>query len=164
MESGWLLTRKCFNTVKDIHYHQICGMLGSQPTFATPWCGGGGQKVRHSRHNLATLDDAKQQQNDTRKSCGGQKLGRGPNTRLGWCGGHSCGVAGYGSKPNSPMIVLDMHPYDAILGFDWLQQYSPMTCDWANKTTQFQVNDRTVKLQGLQHKSLELQSISAPTQ
>jgi hypothetical protein len=73
-------------------------------------------------------------------------------------------MAGYGSKPNSPMIVLDMHTYDAILGFDRLQQYSPMTCDWANKTIQFQVYDRIVKLQGLQHKYLELQSISAPTQ
>lgn len=27
---------------------------------------------------------------------------------------------------SSNMIVLDMHPYDAILGFDWLQKHSPM--------------------------------------
>jgi hypothetical protein len=31
---------------------------------------------------------------------------------------------------SSEMIVLDMHPYDAILGYDWLQQHSPMNCDW----------------------------------
>jgi hypothetical protein len=27
------------------------------------------------------------------------------------------------------MVVLDMHPDDAILGFDWLQTRSPMNCD-----------------------------------
>ena len=30
---------------------------------------------------------------------------------------------------SSDMVVLDMHPYDAILGFDWLQAHSPMQCD-----------------------------------
>ena len=32
------------------------------------------------------------------------------------------------------MIVLDLLPYDAILGFDWLKTFSPMQCDWAAKT------------------------------
>jgi len=32
------------------------------------------------------------------------------------------------------MIVMDKLPYDAILGFDWLQQFSPMQCDWVAKT------------------------------
>lgn len=32
------------------------------------------------------------------------------------------------------MVMLDMHPYDAILGFDWLQAHSPMQCDWEHKT------------------------------
>jgi len=32
------------------------------------------------------------------------------------------------------MVVLDMHPYDAILGYDWLQQHSLMQCDWVQKT------------------------------
>jgi hypothetical protein len=27
------------------------------------------------------------------------------------------------------MVVLDMNPYDAILGFDWLQAHNPMECD-----------------------------------
>jgi hypothetical protein len=31
------------------------------------------------------------------------------------------------------MIVLDQLPYDAILGFDWPQQFSPMHYDWAPK-------------------------------
>jgi hypothetical protein len=32
------------------------------------------------------------------------------------------------------MIVLDMLPYDAILDYDWLKQYNPMTGDWQAKT------------------------------
>lgn len=28
------------------------------------------------------------------------------------------------------MIVLDLLPYDAILGYDWLESNSPMQCDW----------------------------------
>jgi hypothetical protein len=102
-------------------------MLGSRPTFATPWCGGGGQKVRHSRHNLTTLDDAKQQHNDMRKSCGGQKFGRGPNTRLGLCGGHSCGVVGYDSKPNSPCAHFFQEK-----GSYWWQ----LLCPWPNLRVQ----------------------------
>jgi len=30
---------------------------------------------------------------------------------------------------SSDMVVLDMHPYDAILALDWLQAHSPMQCD-----------------------------------
>ena len=32
------------------------------------------------------------------------------------------------------MIVLDLLPYDAILGFDRLKTFSPMQCDWQAKT------------------------------
>lgn len=34
----------------------------------------------------------------------------------------------------STMIVLDILPYDAILGYDWLRANSPMTCDSEAKT------------------------------
>lgn len=30
----------------------------------------------------------------------------------------------------SDVVVMDMSPYDAILGYDWLKKYSPMECDW----------------------------------
>jgi len=59
------------------------------------------------------------------------------------------------------MIVLDMHPYDAILGFDWLQRHSPMQCDWQLKTLEFKVNGRPVKLQGINPPPLQLTTISA---
>jgi len=37
----------------------------------------------------------------------------------------------------SDMIVLDLLPYDAILGYDWLESHSPMQCDWVGKTLTF---------------------------
>lgn len=66
-----------------------------------------------------------------------------------------------GSTLTTDMVVLDMHPYDAILGFDWLQAHSPMHCDWENKTLQFLEAGRQVKLQGLQDTPIQLSSISA---
>jgi hypothetical protein len=58
------------------------------------------------------------------------------------------------------MIVLDLLPYDAILGFDWLQAHSPMKCDWKAKTLQFEYQGHTVQLQGL-HPPLHLQTMPA---
>jgi len=46
---------------------------------------------------------------------------------------------GQGHTLSTDMVVLDMHPYDAILGFDWLQSNSPMQCDWQHKTLEFWV-------------------------
>jgi len=45
-----------------------------------------------------------------------------------WCDGFTL---------QTDMKVLDIGAFDAILGFDWLQHNSPMTCDWENKTLQF---------------------------
>ena len=59
------------------------------------------------------------------------------------------------------MVVLDMHPYDAILRFDWLQAHSPMQCDWEQKTLEFSEQSKLVNLQGLQDPPLQLHSISA---
>ena len=54
-----------------------------------------------------------------------------------------------------------MHPYDAILGFDWLQSNSPMQCDWQHKTLEFCVEGKPVRLKGIIEPPLRLQSISA---
>jgi hypothetical protein len=61
----------------------------------------------------------------------------------------------------SDMIVLNMHPYDAILGFDWLQAHSPMQCDWLSKTLQFTEAGKFIKLQGLVEPPCQLSAISA---
>ena len=54
-----------------------------------------------------------------------------------------------------------MDPYDAILGFDWLQAHSPMECDWKNKTISFSEKGRIIQLHGLQDPPLQLSAISA---
>lgn len=59
------------------------------------------------------------------------------------------------------MIILDQLPYDAILGFDWLQTYSPVNCDWKAKTLQFQHQSHMVTLKGLQPSPPAVDTISA---
>lgn len=69
-----------------------------------------------------------------------------------YCQGHTL---------TSNMIVLEMQPYDAILGYDWLKVHNPMTCDWESRTMSFQQHGHSVTLQGLKPNSGTLQSISA---
>lgn len=66
-----------------------------------------------------------------------------------------------GQTFNTDVIVLDLLPYDAILGYDWLKSYSPMQCDWQAKTIQFQHRNKEVILKGIQPKPLDLNIISA---
>jgi hypothetical protein len=66
-----------------------------------------------------------------------------------------------GQTFNTDMIVLDLLPYDAILGYDWLKSYSPMQCDWQAKTMQFQHRNKEVILRGSQPMPLDLNTISA---
>ena len=66
-----------------------------------------------------------------------------------------------GQSFTTDMVVLEMQPYDAILGCDWLQAHSPMECDWKNRTIKFFEEGRTVTLQGLPEPPLQLSSISA---
>jgi hypothetical protein len=56
-----------------------------------------------------------------------------------WANGHSF---------STNMRVLDLGPYDAILGYDWLSHHSPMECDWVNKTMSFMDRGHRVLLQG----------------
>lgn len=37
----------------------------------------------------------------------------------------------------TPMRVLQLGAYDAVLEMDWLKCHSPMTCDWEGKSLQF---------------------------
>jgi len=54
-----------------------------------------------------------------------------------------------GATLTSDMLVLDMAPYDAILGYDWLKKHSPMNCDWNQKTLEFTLNGKQVRIQGV---------------
>ena len=61
----------------------------------------------------------------------------------------------------SDMIVLYVGPYDAIFGYDWLKQNSPMQLDWNNKTIQFSLQNKTIKLQGLTSPKLQATPITS---
>ena len=48
------------------------------------------------------------------------------------------------------MRVLELGGYDAVLGMEWLQSYSPMMVDWMGKSLQIPHKTGTVTLQGIQ--------------
>lgn len=57
--------------------------------------------------------------------------------------------------------VIPMAAYDLILGMDWLEQFSPMNCDWLEKWIEFDYKDSRIKLQGiLPSDSTEVKEIS----
>ena len=53
-----------------------------------------------------------------------------------------------------------MPAYDAILGYDWLKANSPMQCNWAEKTLQFQHKDQQVTLQGIRPSETTISDVS----
>jgi hypothetical protein len=55
-----------------------------------------------------------------------------------------------GEKFHTPMRVLPLGAYDAILGVDWLKQHGPVTGDWILKMLQITNVGRHVTLQGVQ--------------
>ena len=65
-----------------------------------------------------------------------------------------------GHTIQTDMKVLDIPAYDAILGYDWLHSNSPMNCNWAAKTLEFQQDGKLVKLQGIQPQVASISEIS----
>jgi hypothetical protein len=58
--------------------------------------------------------------------------------------------------------ILDMGAYDLVLGIDWLEKFSPMTCDWLEKWIEFQYQGSLIRLQGIIATSAhELQEVPA---
>jgi hypothetical protein len=58
----------------------------------------------------------------------------------------------HGETFTTPMRVLELGGYDAILGMDWLESHSPMTTDWVKKFISFQYKGRQVTLHGVLNK------------
>ena len=71
-----------------------------------------------------------------------------------WCQGHTI---------TSEMRVLDLGAYDAILGYDWLQPHSPMSCHWEARTISFMHNGKSVTLQGVQPPEAQVTAVSSDT-
>ncbi|XP_048527388.1 uncharacterized protein LOC125506673 [Triticum urartu] len=53
------------------------------------------------------------------------------------------------------MRQLELGAYDGVLGMDWLEQFSPMSCHWLDKTLTFEYHGGTITLQGVRQKQLE---------
>jgi hypothetical protein len=60
------------------------------------------------------------------------------------------------------MRVLPLEAFDAILGYDWLMQHSPMARDWVHKVLKFQDAGQSVTLHGdYVHQVSVIQEVSA---
>jgi hypothetical protein len=55
----------------------------------------------------------------------------------------------HGATFKTPMRVLDLGGYDAILVMDWLKLHSPMTTDWQKKFISFPYQGHHVTLHGV---------------
>ncbi|XP_039815512.1 uncharacterized protein LOC120678398 [Panicum virgatum] len=58
--------------------------------------------------------------------------------------------------------VFPLGNYDAILGMDWLESFSPMQVHWKSKWLLFEHNNSTVKLQGVSPQTILGPPISPP--
>jgi hypothetical protein len=55
-----------------------------------------------------------------------------------------------GETFHTPMIILPLGAYDAILGVDWLKKHGPIKGDWELKTIRVTNMGKRVTLQGVQ--------------
>ena len=69
-----------------------------------------------------------------------------------WCQGHTF---------RTDLQVLELGAYDAILGYDWLKQHSPMTCQWEQHTVEFMEQGKLVTLKGVPPTPLTLSAVQA---
>ncbi|KAM3412202.1 hypothetical protein ACQJBY_003713 [Aegilops geniculata] len=61
----------------------------------------------------------------------------------------------------TPIHMLQLGAYDAVLGMDWLKSHSPKTCNWEGKSLQFAHGHTIISLQGVQPVStMQLQAMS----
>ncbi|XP_071683315.1 uncharacterized protein [Lolium perenne] len=54
-----------------------------------------------------------------------------------------------GNTFQTDLRVLDLGAYDGVLGKDWLDSFSPMTCDWKGNEIAFDYNGQRISLQGI---------------
>lgn len=63
-----------------------------------------------------------------------------------------------------PVKVLALGGYDMVLGMDWLEQHSPIQCDWNLKTISFNHQGSWVTLQGIQASAMHSLTAATPDQ
>lgn len=72
----------------------------------------------------------------------------------------SCNWWMQGNQFCNSFRVLPLGNYDIILGMDWLELFSPMQVDWANKWMEFLYQGKLVRLQEILPKSVQCSSIT----
>ncbi|XP_073353661.1 uncharacterized protein [Aegilops tauschii subsp. strangulata] len=65
---------------------------------------------------------------------------------------------------STPMYELDTGAYDGILGMDWLEKNSPMTCHWQEKFISFLHDGELVTLQGVRPKTTPMLAAVQPAE
>jgi hypothetical protein len=48
----------------------------------------------------------------------------------------------HGQHFHTDLRVLELGAYDGVLGMDWLDSFSPMTCHWKEKRISFDYNGK----------------------
>jgi hypothetical protein len=69
-------------------------------------------------------------------------------------------VQGYTFQVDAKLI--DIGAYDLVLGMEWLERFSPMTCDWLAKWIEFSYQGEIIRLQGMlpSEPQMQLQEVS----
>jgi len=73
----------------------------------------------------------------------------------------NCSWSAQGTLFNTSFIILPLKCYDAILGMEWLEKFSPMQMEWKQKWLNFLHNGVPVTLHGIQDASCSPSEITA---
>lgn len=72
----------------------------------------------------------------------------------------NCSWSAQGVLFTTTFKILPLQCYDAILGMEWLEAFSPMQIQWKEKWLSFQLQNSTVKLRGIPDDNSSCQEIS----
>jgi hypothetical protein len=72
----------------------------------------------------------------------------------------NCSWSVNGNLFNTTFKILPLQCYDAILGMEWLESFSPMQIEWKQKWLSFDHQGKSVKLQGIQETISSLQEVT----
>lgn len=72
----------------------------------------------------------------------------------------NCSWSVNGELFNTTFKILPLQCYDAILGMEWLESFSPIQIEWKQKWLSFDYQGKNVKLQGIQDAPSAIQEVT----
>jgi hypothetical protein len=72
----------------------------------------------------------------------------------------NCSWSVKGQLFNTTFKILPLQCYDAIIGMEWLESFSPMQIEWKQKWLSFDYQGTSVKLRGIQEAPATLQEVT----